>query len=937
MDLKKIEKKWQKQWESKKLFEANPAGKKFFTSLIIPYVNGDIHIGHGFTYSRCDCYARFKRMQGLNVLLAQGFHATGEPILGAIERLRKGDKSQIETVKMYGATDSDIENIKKKGPEYTARFWSEKIKQTMKQMGFSIDWRREFITAVEPTFSRFIEWQYNTLKKRGYVTQGTHPVVWCPKCESPTGDHDRLEGEGESPIDYIMLKFPFEDYILPAGTLRPETIYGVTNMWVNPEVEYVKAQVDNEKWIISKECAEKLKDQLKKVKIIGSIRGSELLGKKFKNPVTNNELVILPSSFVDPESATGIVMSVPSHAPYDWIAIKELIDNNELEQYGITKSDIEPISVVETPGYSDHPAIDLCKEMKITSLKQAADLDEATNTLYKKEYHLGVLNKNCGEYSGMRVSECKEKLSVGFMEKGLADVIWDCGRVVCRCTSKCHIKILENQWFLKYSDTEWKNKVKKYMNKMNIYPEEAKTNFINTIDWLKDKACTRKTGLGTPLPWDKSWIVETLSDSTVYMAYYTIARIINEKKISANSLTDEVFDFIFLNKGLAKTIAKKSKINQKLLEELKKEFEYFYPLDIRMSGKDLVQNHLIFFLFQHIAIFPQNKWPKSIAVNGYVNIEKEKMSKSKGNIIPLRDLIDQFGADLVRMNLVTSNEGLDDADWRFENIKSYKSRLEFLYENVKNVEKAGSTKTRNIDLYLQCCLQRNIKNAIENYEITKFRTASHHALFNNMNTLRWYLKRVDGIKNANKKILTKSLESIVKLMAPIAPHISEELWHMLGHKSFVSTEKMPSFDKSAINEDVEQQEDFIRHVISDVLEIQKIAKIQPKKISLFIAEDWKFSVYNTVLKKKEKGINEITKEIMSTGKYGKATIGFVQSLYKKINLLKPVVQKKRQSEILAESKKFLEKELRCKIEVFKKSDNQKAKAATPQKPGILLE
>ena len=148
------------------------------------------------------------------------------------------------------------------------------------------------------------------------------------------------------------------------------------------------------------------------------------------------------------------------------------------------------------------------------------------------------------------------------------------------------------------------------------------------------------------------------------------------------------------------------------------------------------------------------------------------------------------------------------------------------------------------------------------------------------------IKEVDNINTQfeeagrlQKRGLKKSLEDIVKLMAPIAPHISEEMWHMLGHKSFVSTEQMPSFDKSAVNEEVEQQEDFIKQVISDVLEIQKIVKIKPKKVSLFMADDWKFSVYNTILKNKEKGINEITKEIMSTGKYGKATIGFIQSLY----------------------------------------------------------
>src|SRR3989338_10270791 len=157
--------------------------------------------------------------------------------------------------------------------------------------------------------------------------------------------------------------------------------------------------------------------------------------------------------------------------------------------------------------------------MGITNLSQIDKLDEATALLYKKEFHLGTL-KNCGVYSGMKVSESKEKLTLDFIDKGLADVMWEVNNVVCRCTTKCHVKILENQWFLKFSDDDWKKKVRYCLSKMKIYPDEARNNFENTIDWLKDKACTRKSGLGTPVPWDREWIIETLYDSTVYMAYY---------------------------------------------------------------------------------------------------------------------------------------------------------------------------------------------------------------------------------------------------------------------------------------------------------------------------------------------------------------------------------------------------------------------------------
>ena len=946
MDLKKIEKKWQKRWLAKRIFESNPDGKKFFINIPYPYVNGAPHIGAAFSYFRCDSYARFKRMLSFNVLYPQGFHATGEPILGAIERLKKNDKTQIDTFKIYGANDKDIKNFINKGPKFVAKFWMKKWIEDMKKAGLSIDWRRSFITTtMTPTYSRFVEWQYNTLKKKGYVTQGTHPVIWCPKCQSPTGDHDRLEGIGESVKDFMWVKFKLKnsDLILMAGTTRPDALYGQTNLWIDPEGEYFIVKVENEKWVVGSDALKKIEDQFKGYEIVGKTSPQELIGKWVKGPLVDYEIYILPAWFVDAKVGSGIVYSA-LETPVDYMEIRryhehpDLISKYNLDLDVVLK--IVPRPNISVKGMGEDLGKAICEEFNAKSYRDSKQLEAAKDELNKRVFRKGIMRNNCGRYSGMTVQKAQDLLKKDLVISNEAVMFYELsGRVVCRCTTDCIIKVLENQWFLKYSDEKWKEKVRSHLKNMTIYPDKARINLENTIDWLNDKACTRRTGLGTPLPWDKSWIVETLSDSTIYMAYYTLSRIINEKKIPAKKLTDDVFNCIFLNKGVPKTVSKTSGLSEKIIKELKSEFDYFYPVDIRFSGKDLIQNHLTFFLFHHVALFPESKWPKGIAANGYVNVEKEKMSKSKGNIIPLRDLIDDLGTDLVRINLITSNEGLDDADWRIENVKSYKTRLEFLYEIIKDLKKAKSNKKRNIDLYLQSSIQKEIKESIENYELTKFRTASYHALFNNINTLRWYLNRVDGIKNANKKILKKSLEDIVRLIAPLAPHLSEELWSMLGHKTFVSTEKMPSPNNSLINKEAEQQEELIRQIISDVAEIEKIVKIKPKKAVIFIADDWKFSVYETVLKNKEKDVNEITKKIMSTGKYGKATIGFIQSLYKKISELKPLISRKNQSEILEEAKKFLEKEVGCKLEIeyAEKNKDPKARQANPQKPGILLE
>ncbi len=949
MNFQSIEKKWQKAWEKAGIYEADPEKrKKFFTSLVIPYVNGDIHIGHSFTYARTDVYARYKRMLGYNTLLAQGFHATGEPILGAIERLRNNDESQIATFKAFGATDRDMDNFRKKGAEYSALFWSKTITESARKMGFSIDFRRAFITAIQPAFSRFIEWQYNTLRKKGYVVQGTHPVIWCPHCQSPTGDHDRLVGEGESLKEFVWVKFRLKnsDLILIAGTTRPDALLGQTNLWVDPASTYKIVMVNNEKWVVGKEAVNKIEDQLDiKAEVVGDITAHDLIGKWAKGPIVDYELYILPASFIDATVGSGIVYSALED-PTDLLELRKLQSSPELiKKYNLNNevvAKIEPISIINVPGMGDDLGDDIAKEFGVKSHEDKDNLEKAKGELNRRVFRKGVMKENCKKYAGMTVPAAQAVINKDLLvSRDIAMLHELTGRVVCRCTTECVIKLVKNQWFIKYSDEKWKNRVRYAMKKIKIMPEEARNNFENTIDWLKDKACTRKTGLGTKLPWDKEWIVETLSDSTVYMAYYTIAKTINEKKIPAEKLTDEVFDYVFLSKGDPKAVAKNSRLPVGVIMEMKKEFEYFYPLDFRNSAKELVQNHLTFFIFQHVAIWPEKYWPKSIGVNGFVGVEGEKMSKSKGNIIPLRKLIEDYGTDLTRLNIAASSEGIDDADWRAENVKSLRQRYDFLFETAKNIGKAKGRNAGNAELYLSSRIQSIVSSATESCENLKFRTASQYALFESTNAIKWYLRRVGGVKNADRKVLEKSLSIIVRLLAPFTPHLCEELWHTLGGKGFVSVARWPEYDKNDTDLEAEMSEGLVQQVLDDVENIQKIAGIKPKKIALFVAEDWKFNVYGVMLRNKNKSINEITNEIMRSDarKYGKATLNFIHSAYRKINELKTVIPRKSQLEILEEAKGFMQRETNCTIEITdaSKSENQKARQATPQKPGILLE
>jgi leucyl-tRNA synthetase len=206
------------------------------------------------------------------------------------------------------------------------------------------------------------------------------------------------------------------------------------------------------------------------------------------------------------------------------------------------------------------------------------------------------------------------------------------------------------------------------VHKMELYSSECKNAFIGSLDWISQWACSRSFGLGSRLPWDKSWLIESLSDSTIYMAYYTVAHILHEGTLDGSKpsemgimpdeMTDEVWTHILLDGPNPKTT-----ISPEKLALMKKEFEYFYPLNLRTSGKDLISNHLTFFLYNHVAIFPKEKWPLGIRVNGHLLLNNEKMSKSTGNFLTLQGAIERFGADATRFALADAGDGLDDANF----------------------------------------------------------------------------------------------------------------------------------------------------------------------------------------------------------------------------------------------------------------------------------
>jgi leucyl-tRNA synthetase len=956
--LKEIEERWQKTWEEAKIFEADPDPnrKKCFVTFPYPYMNGPLHVGHGFTATRVDAYARFKRMQGYNVLFPWAWHWTGQPLAGASERVKCRDKDFIRALKeIDGVSEKNLEKFV--DPVYMASYYTKESHEVAKSAGFSIDWRREFHTT-SPTFNKFIEWQYRLLREKGYVVKGTHPVVWCPHCESPTGDADRQEGEGVRPEEYILIKFKINDAYLPAATFRPETIYGVTNMWIHPDATYVKANVNDEHWIISEIAANKLKEQKRKVEVTERFKGREIIGKFFVNPVDDRKLLILPGWFVDPAHATGVVYSVPAHAPYDWLALRDLQKKPEaLREFGIDPAivkQMQPISMIEVEGFGKYPAVEIVEQL---GAKDQYDpkAEEATKILYKKEFHGGVLKDICGNYAQKIVYQIKDTLTHDFKQKDIVDSMYDLPQpVVCRCLTPCIVKVLEDQWFLRYSDEAWKKKTKEALMKAVVYPNSAVQWFVNVIDWLKEWACARKTGLGTPLPWSPGWIVETLSDSTIYMAFYTINKHIQKYGIKREQLTNQVFDYVFFGKSDVRKVAETSNISKEILNSMREEFLYWYPVDLRNSAKELVPNHLTFFLFHHVALFPPEHLPKAIGVNGMLMIQGKPMHKSKGNFVTLRGAINEYGADATRCALLLAAEGMDDPDWRSENVRDVDSKLRAFYSLAHNIiETREKEKFGHLEEWLLSRLQHKIKKITENMEAMKTRTAIENALFEVWNDFRWYIRRKE---TTNSEALNEALETWIRLLAPFAPHICEEIWKKTKKQGFVSLAEWPTYNENKVNIKAEETESLIANVLEDTSNILRATKMLPKRICYYLAAPWKWKVYMKALNKSMQGrvvVSELMKELMrepELRKIANEVAKFTSAIASEINGMSED-RKQRQLEAktideyqaLKEDEDFFKSEFNAEISVYREDDpkrhdpKKKASLARPYRPAIFIE
>ncbi|MBS5334779.1 MAG: leucine--tRNA ligase [Anaerovoracaceae bacterium] len=797
-NFKEIEKKWQKYWEENDCFhtEEDESKKKYYCLEMFPYPSGKLHMGHVRNYSIGDVVARFKKMDGYNVLHPMGWDSFGLPAENAA--IKHGIHPNIWT----------WDNIKE-------------MRKQLKELGLSYDWNREVATC-HPDYYKWMQWIFIQFYKRGLAYKKENPVNWCPscqtvlaneqvvdgcceRCKTPVGKKnlsqwylkitdyaerlldnlDTLDGWpnkvkvmqknwiGKSVGAEVDFKIKDRDETLTVFTTRVDTIYGTTYMVLAPEYPSVLDMVKGT------EYEKPVKEYIEKVEHMNDIERTStsnektgvFIGKYAVNPFTKKEIPIYISDYVLMGYGTGAVMGVPAHDQRDFDFA--------------TKFGIDIVPVVD-PG---DPSIDL------DNLKEAC---AAEGTLI-----------NSGEFNGLnnrvaidRFIELVEKEGIG----------------------KKTVNYRLRDWLIS-RQRYWGTPIPM------IYCEDC--------GWVPEK----EENLPVMLPTDIEFTGKGESPLTTSKTFADVKCPVCGKPAKREMDTMDTFldsSWYFLRYCDPK--------NDKAPFDPKKA-AYWMNVDQYIGGVEHAILHLMYARFFQMAFYDmglvEDEEPfRNLLTQGMVNKDGKKMSKSIGNVVSPEEIINRYGADTARLFILFAAPPDRELDWSDKGVEGSYRFLNRVYRMVyeikskyPDVPQAFEVKTA-ADKSLNYILNYTIKKVSEDVGGRfNFNTAIS-SLMELVNEMYKYKERDD----ANIGLLGKATRDLILMLSPFVPHICEEMWEHIGQKESVTTMRWPEYDKDAlIKDDVEVvvqingkvKEKLTVAAAADKQELEKIA-LENEKIKLLL-------------------------------------------------------------------------------------------------------
>jgi valyl-tRNA synthetase len=741
-DILALEKKWQSKWEEAGIYHFDRKDRKSLTFTVDtppPYPSGDFHMGNLLNWTYFDILARFKRMNGSNVYFPQGWDCHGLGIEVQVEKENRINKRDMQPDKFRQLCEKLVE-------KYIAV-----MKEGIVRLGCSNDWTTEYRT-MDPDYWRRTQLSFILLYRKGFVYQGTHPVNWCPRCETAIADAEVNYEQHDGTLYYLKFAVGNSDDCLPIATTRPELIPACVAVAVHPEdARFIKYK-----------------------------------GKRLKVPETSRTVPVILDETVDPTFGTGAVM---------------------ICTYG-DKADVKTVIRHKLP--------------VIIILTES-----------------GRINQDGGKYAGLTSLEAKKAIVTDLIHDGLLikneRIKQEIG--ICdRCDTAVEILQLQ-QWFMR--TRELTNRVEEAANKVLWYPDYMKVRLIDwarSLDW--DWVISRQRVFGTPIPiWYCKKCNETIlaeEDWVPIDPKTEKPRITRCPRCGSSEFAPEldVFD-TWMDSSISCAVHAGWPDN--------KDWKRLFPADVHPSGIDIIRTWAYYLMVRHLALFNEAPY-KSCLINGMVlGGDGRKMSKSLKNYVATPEVLDKYGADAARQWAAGGGTTGSDIPFRWPDVEYGWRFLIKLWNASKfvsnslndfNVDNNSKRLLQPLDRWILSKVERLTGKVTDAIEKCQFNLAMEE-----LRNFTWrtfcdcYLEAVkDRLYNpdvyghekreAAQYTLYVVLERILRLFAPIIPHVTEEIFQIMyadeKNPRSIHLSPWPMMDGKRLNEEAEKQGDLVMTIITEV-------------------------------------------------------------------------------------------------------------------------
>ena len=762
--------------------------KPYFTTIVaFSTPSGRLHIGHALGQVAGDVSSRYAEMQGKKSFFPFGIHATGKDLLRMLEEVSPADPKYQEKRRMYGLSDADVSGIlSSPGQDNQVKALIQHYRNSyglnLSDLGVNVE-QDAFFSTDESPFHTYTQWALRRLNDKGLIVKTSSPRPYCPQCgdiKAIEGDFSEVSPEGKVNLEDVriqkgnMLFFYDSRTIFPVYTTRPETVFGATNLFFNPNKRYLQATVRDLDFVAEEDCLDDLVASLFRNERHRNVREvKDMNGRFVSSPFVRSVLPLVPGSFVKSDTGTGLVMSVPTHDPFDYFFLASQKPSLLKDARAVI------VDVSGKPISFDGNA--LTKE----------NLEGVREQTYAAQEE-GVMSPDLRNYAGQRVPVARDALMQYVREHEVGGELFRLtgGKFNCRVHRDQKITIsLREENSIDYGNREMQEKTVAQLQGMRLSPLKYRQDIAEIIRSRHAKPCERKSdgNIGTPSPFAEGRRVEALSDSNVYMEYYGIALALKRGVIAPENLGDALFDHLFLGRGSQEEVARKSNMPLESLVELKGMIEDRYPIDINIAAKEHQDVHFPFSLFTHTAILPETLFPREYLLTSHVTLNGEKMSKSKGNVLyiddlvrfvkehPLRGVSAPASLDAIRYFLMSYQSMDKDLDWSEEEFtRSGMNRVgkyvEFVTHNASSGGQALDRPETAESRWFSTKLQRTVSDVRGFMEARKFReaTISIDELSRNVQSYR-------SFQNFQQEMVNGAIQLQLGLMYPFTPRISEEL------------------------------------------------------------------------------------------------------------------------------------------------------------------